>query len=148
MPYKREMLQAAVNFQPLAQPSSTDVPDLIMVLQHTRECSPPPPLPLPTSPPQQTNQGQKLMPYKMELLQAAVDFQNLAQPSSTDVPDLVTGLQHTRECSPPPPLPLPASPLQQTNQGQKLKCLTRESACRLLLTFSPSPNHLAPTSPI
>ena len=66
MPYKIEHMQAAVDFQPLAQPSGTVVPDSVNALQHTRECSPSPPLPRHPSPPQETNQCQKTkMPYKI-----------------------------------------------------------------------------------
>ena len=110
MTHKLEILQATVDFQPLAQPLSTDVADFVTALQHTRECSQTPPLPLPASP-QQISKRPKQMPHKLEILQATVDFQTLAQPLSTDVADFVTVLQHTRECSQTPPLPLPA--LQQ-----------------------------------
>jgi len=116
-PYKREPLQAAVDFQPLSQPCSPSVSYLISLLQHTRECSRPPPAFSLHRPHKKQTINKK--PYKMELLQAAVDFQPLSQPFSPSVSYLIPLLQHKRECSRPPPHSLPASPPQKTNNKQK-----------------------------
>ncbi len=87
------------------------------------------------------------MPYKKETLQAAVDFQPLAQLSSTVVPDFVIFLQHKRVSA---AHPLPSLSLHRTRNKQiktKIKCLTSESSFRLLLSFNPSPINLAPLFP-
>jgi hypothetical protein len=39
IPYNIELLQAAVDFHPLAQPLDSRIADVIGALQHTRHCS-------------------------------------------------------------------------------------------------------------
>jgi hypothetical protein len=86
--------------------------------------------------------------YKNELLEAAVHFESLSQPSSTNVANYVTILQHTHEHSRIPALPLIASPPQRQICYKEQKRFTRASPSRLLLTISPSINPRAPLSPI
>jgi hypothetical protein len=96
--HKYQLLQAAVHFQPLAQPASASVANFVASLNHASIKTTPHDITQRkhTHEKKDTKIGIKtrILPYKMQRLQAHVHFQRQTQLASTGVTHSVATLQN------------------------------------------------------